>query len=377
MKTAIYSVTFNDAKSIDNFMAMTKDASIIFVMDIGSTDETVDLLQAYAEKDHRLKISELDGDASNKRLTAVNSLLYMVQSSFADIAIPLDPKVLFSEPDWMQQVIKLFQDSSINYIKASLNVLAIDDNQPYVSYIQEFVLAHRSIARCAWKHKVDPLISCVGEYKVAKVTGMRAIPDQSEVTVDYVQACVAEWDSNREDVYATYKALFALYLINSNDVSRFVSLSLESLNTEGSQEDAKYSIEILLLAYSITNDPRYLDLLSYYAANHYLASYYKATAEEDAEISIGYYLQALRNLSIGNNLSVYLLPMPEYKIRYNLAVRYVDLWEKTKAPYCLQKGLSELYVAQKLKPTCGNIQHDIEHILNMLKENSIDEEIKS
>lgn len=377
MKTAIYSVTLNNEQSVHNLMAMCKSASIIFIMDIGSTDRTMDILQEYAEKDHRIKLSELDGDPSNRKLTALNSLLFMVQSSFADIAIPLDLNCVFTEPNWIESIVESMKDLNTTYLTSSVNVLAISAGKPYVSYIQDFLVAHRSTARCKWKHAADPKLECVGNSNHVDLSIVRPLPNNEEVDVAYVQTCVAEWESNRSDVYATYKALYALVVIGSQDCFKFIDLALESIFQNEDPEDNAYSVEILILIHSFTADVKYLDLLAYYLPNHYLASYYKAEQYNDIEERIGYYREALRNLSIGNNLNIYKLPMPKYKIHYALAIQYRDLWQTTNSPYFLTKSLSELLNAQKFNPTCTNLNTDIDNTRKLLKENSIDEEVES
>lgn len=377
MKTAIYSVTLNDAQSIHNLMAMTKEATLIFIMDIGSTDGTFELLQDYAEKDHRVKISELDGNPSNRKLTALNSLLYMVQSSFADIAIPLDPKCVFTDADWIKTISNAFTDLSVSQVMTSINILALSENKPYVSYIERRVVAHRSTARCNWKHSVDPKLNCLGTSVDLNLSALRPVTDNAEVDVDYVQSCIQEWESDRSDIYATYKALYALVVIGSQDTWKFIPLALESIFENEDAEDNRYSAEILILIYSVTNEVKYLDLLAYYLPNHYLVAYYKAEVASEPEISIGYYLEALRNLSIGNNLTVYQLPTPKYKIHYALAIKNQDLWQKTKAPYFLIQSMRELLNARYFNPACVNLLSDIETTRKLLKENSIDEEVES
>lgn len=377
MKTAIYSVTFNDEQSIHNLMAMCKNVTLIFIMDIGSTDRTMDILQEYAEKDHRIKLSELDGDKSNRKLTALNSLLYMVQSSFADIAIPLDPKCVFTEPNWIKLITNEMLDLNTTYLSSRMNILGISDGKPYVSYVQNFLVAHRSTARCVWKHAAEPKLECVGNTKQIELPAIKPITDNSEVDVDYVQTCVAEWEANRSDVYSTYKALYSLVVIGSQDCFKFIDLALESIFQNEDPEDNAYSVEILILIYSLTNDIKYLDLLAYYSPSHYLVSYYKAEQSTDLEERIGYYREALRNLSNGNNLNIYELPMPKYKIHYALAVQYRDLWQTTNSPYFLTKSLNELLDAQKFNPACTNLIIDIDNTRKLLKENSIDEEVES
>lgn len=376
MRTAIYSVVCNNVNAIDNFYAFTKEADLVFIMDTGSTDGTFEKLLEYADKDHRIKLSELQMAEENNalaKLNALNSLTYIVQNSFASWACYFPIDAVAQSADWLSSIKSQLKSVDVSCSNATVlfSMLSVHNNVPYISYTHKAKLFHRTEARCNWSHPTNPYLTVAGETFDLNCNLMLAV--KGIETLEEKQAAIDCWNADRSNVISAYYALLALS--DTKDVTAVIDLILDVvLKSEVlDNEEGRYCVEILLLLYSITDSESYLNLVQYYFPEHYSVPYYKAQRNvESPYIALGYYLEALEKYPSSNNLVIYGIPNFESKLRHHLAVTLQTLFNVTGQMYYLDMCLLELQTVIQLDPASVSAKHDYDTMLK-LKETTLNE----
>jgi len=129
MKIAVYSISHNEEKHVDRFMASTKGADGVFVLDTGSTDGTVTSLETAGAI---VKLAPPDICASFRFDTARNLALHMIPGDF-EACVVLDLDEVLS-PGWREHIENIWQTGKTS--SAICQVISAYDSkgQPDIIY---------------------------------------------------------------------------------------------------------------------------------------------------------------------------------------------------------------------------------------------------
>lgn len=175
MKVAVYAICKNESKFVDRFMDSVSEADDVFILDTGSTDDTIDKLKKRGAFVKQEIIEPFRFDiARNKSLEMV--------PDYYDICVCVDLDEVIS-PGFRDELIKLFSDKTTR-IRYIYNWKLID-NKPVVSFYADKIHKRKGYT---WKHPVHEVL--VGEEEVIKTTDNIIInhyPDETKSRSNYLE----------------------------------------------------------------------------------------------------------------------------------------------------------------------------------------------
>lgn len=147
-KVYVYAICKNESKHIKRWYESMKEADDIFVLDTGSTDESVELLKKYKINYKTEIINPWRFD------TARNKSLEMVPED-ADICVCTDIDEVFN-PGWRRELENIW-DKNINRVKYQLN-FSFDQygNPATILYISKIHSRHDF----KWVHMIHEVLEC-------------------------------------------------------------------------------------------------------------------------------------------------------------------------------------------------------------------------
>jgi glycosyltransferase involved in cell wall biosynthesis len=153
MTIAVYAIAKNESNNVESFMAQFKLQDVqVFVLDTGSTDDTVALLLEYGANVNTTSYSDFDFSiARNEALSFISADFEICMS------IDLDERI---EQGFVGKLETAFADPAVNCCTLDFVFSRDGNGHPAVSYSRR--LAHRR-DKGVWKYPVHEVLDCVGE----------------------------------------------------------------------------------------------------------------------------------------------------------------------------------------------------------------------
>lgn len=261
-KVCVYSICKNEEKNIDKWYSCIKDADLIYLLDTGSTDNTLEKLSQYNIKFDQCDFSEdkiFDfSKARNKALSKVRELCEGTDWVF--VSLDLDE---FLEENGIQKI----KENWINeYDTFRLTGVTENEGEQTVDH-----KVHSSNLDWKWKRSIHEIISLPNKKQKEWNVGSSVI-----ISYQHIQ------DKNKDRQY--YQKVLNAYNQDPTDIKIVIYLAWESYN-EGLYEDyLKYSEECIDLIMNNDKDEYYKDyeyLLQCYinCANYYSMNGHYAVAD--------------------------------------------------------------------------------------------------
>lgn len=146
-KIAVYAISKNESKFVDRWYNSIKDADYIYVLDTGSTDNTVELL-----KKHKINVFE-EIIKPWRFDTARNKILNLLPID-VDICISLDLDEIM-ESGWRKKIETCWKKDT-NRLHYTYN-WSIKNNKPIISFISEKIHDRKNYK---WIYPVHEVLKC-------------------------------------------------------------------------------------------------------------------------------------------------------------------------------------------------------------------------
>ncbi len=177
-KVCVYAITKNEEKFVNRWVNSMKEADEIYVLDTGSTDNTVSLLK---EQGVNVKIEKIDPWRFD---IARNKSLEMIPYDI-DICVCTDLDEVF-EKGWREKLEKLWTED-ITRVAYNYNWSLDDNNKPLVNFYIEKI---HTRSNYTWKHPVHEILAYTGKGEEKKVTTdeitLNHYPDQKKSRGSYL-----------------------------------------------------------------------------------------------------------------------------------------------------------------------------------------------
>ena len=153
MKICVYTISKNEEKFVDRWVNSMNEADSIYVLDTGSTDNTVEKLKnkGVIVKTKEIKPWRFD--------IARNLSLEMVPED-CDICVCTDLDEVFL-PGWRYELEKLW-NSNIDRIQYNYNWSLDKDDNPLVNFYIEKIHTRKNYV---WTHPVHEILTCTKEFE--------------------------------------------------------------------------------------------------------------------------------------------------------------------------------------------------------------------
>lgn len=272
-KICVYTICKNEAKNIDRWYESVKDADVIYLLDTGSEDNTLDLINKHPDIKSSQFIQEGEFDFSAARNEALRRAREFCEGDqWIFISLDLD---------------EFLQEGGINLIKE--NWSADYDTLRLVGRTEGQagqLIDHKvhSDANWFWIRSVHEII-CLPD----KIQSQWNVGNPIEISY------LHEQDPSKDRNY--YNKLLLEYQKNPNDIKTTIYLAWESFNHEKMEDYLEYSLKCIDLIKNNTEDEFYMDYeyliqcyfncARYYAVNgHYAVSdmylnYIKSIIDEE------------------------------------------------------------------------------------------------
>ena len=148
LKICVYTIALNEEQFVERWIESAKDADALYVLDTGSTDNTVNLLKKYGVNVQIQKILPWRFDVAR------NKALEMISKDF-DVCISLDmDEVLL--PGWREALECVWQKDITTRLRYIYNWRLSDDNKPIVSFYSDKI---HSRFGYKWTHPVHEVLT--------------------------------------------------------------------------------------------------------------------------------------------------------------------------------------------------------------------------
>ena len=190
MKVCVYAISKNEEKFVSKWVASMKEADEIYVLDTGSTDQTVSLLE---EAGVHVKVEVIDPWRFD---VARNKSLEMVPED-TDICVCTDFDEVF-DPGWREKIEKAWQEDTTR-CQYTYHWSLDQDDKPVVSFFLNQV--HKRFGY-RWTHPVHEVLSYdFGEEVVVSCPDviLRHYPDTTKSRSGYLPLLELSVKENPED----------------------------------------------------------------------------------------------------------------------------------------------------------------------------------
>ena len=330
----VYAICKNEENNIDKWYSCVKDADLIFVLDTGSTDKTVDKLSEYDIEFYQCIFNDEIFDFSKARNMALNDARDLCEGSdWVFISIDMDE---FLEEGAIQ---KLKENWSSDYDTYRLLGITDGEDGQYVDH-----KVHSSNPDWKWKRSIHEIISLPNKKQKEWNVGCTEV-----IKYQHIQ------DLNKDRNY--YEKVLNAYNQDPTDIKTVIYLCWESYN-EGLYEDYfKYSKECINLIMNNDKDEYYMDyeyLLQCYfnIANYYCINNCYAVADMWLNKAINVVEEGLypplRRLYYTKAKVLWELEQKEIAIKY-----YKKCLDIKEAPYCWVEN-ADLYKDEDIYTAISN-----------------------
>ena len=190
-KICVYAIAKNEEKFVDRWFNSVKEADYIYVLDTGSTDNTVDKLKELGVVVNQKIIDPWRFDAAR------NEALKMVKDD-VDICVSIDlDEVLL--PGWKDELGKIW-DENVTRLHYTYNWSLDDNNRPIISFYSDKIHKRNCYE---WIHPVHEVLNYIGDSKeIIKTTNNITInhfPDKNKSRSGYLPLLELSVEENPTD----------------------------------------------------------------------------------------------------------------------------------------------------------------------------------
>lgn len=190
-KICVYAIAKNEEKFIDRWFNSVKEADYIYVLDTGSTDNTVDKLKELGVVVNQKIIDPWRFDVAR------NEALKMVKDD-VDICVSIDlDEVLL--PGWKDELGKIW-DENVTRLHYTYNWSLDDNNRPIISFYSDKIHKRNCYE---WIHPVHEVLNYIGDSKeIIKTTNNITInhfPDKNKSRSGYLPLLELSVEENPTD----------------------------------------------------------------------------------------------------------------------------------------------------------------------------------
>lgn len=176
LKVIVYAICKNEEKFVNRWVDSMQEADEIYVLDTGSTDNTVKLLKKRGVKVKVKKINSWRFDVAR------NESLKMIDSN-ADICACIDLDEVF-EPGWREKLEKKYQQGENVRYRYKYNWKLDQNNKPLVSFTEDKI---HSLKSYTWTHPVHEVLTTKEkETYVETDVVLNHYPDQTKSRSSYL-----------------------------------------------------------------------------------------------------------------------------------------------------------------------------------------------
>ncbi len=165
LKICVYAITKNEEKFAERWYNSMKEADEVYVLDTGSTDNTVEKLKKLGAKVTVKEIKPWRFDVAR------NESLKLVPEDY-DVCVCTDLDEVLS-PGWREKIELLWKDE-VNHLRYNYNWSHDENGNPLVNFYIEKIHARNNYE---WVHPVHEVLKYTGEKEVFATT--------DEITVDH------------------------------------------------------------------------------------------------------------------------------------------------------------------------------------------------
>ena len=202
MKICVYAISKNEEKFVDRWVNSMNEADGIYVLDTGSTDNTVEKLKNNGVIVETKEINPWRFDKAR------NLSLEMVPED-CDICVCTDLDEVFV-PGWRDELEKVWKPN-IDRIQYNYNWSLDENNNPLVNFYIEKIHTRKNYI---WTHPVHEILTCTKEV-------------ENKITTDNLTATFGEEDENG-NVKLTYT--FKENMTDSSQINSKMQVILLSTN---------------------------------------------------------------------------------------------------------------------------------------------------
>ena len=190
-KICVYAIAKNEEKFVDRWFNSVKEADYIYVLDTGSTDNTVDKLKELGVVVNQKIIDPWRFDVAR------NEALKMVKDD-VDICVSIDlDEVLL--PGWKDELGKIW-DENVTRLHYTYNWSLDDNNRPIISFYSDKIHKRNCYE---WIHPVHEVLNYIGDGKeIIKTTNNITInhfPDKNKSRSGYLPLLELSLEENPTD----------------------------------------------------------------------------------------------------------------------------------------------------------------------------------
>ena len=190
-KICVYAIAKNEEKFVDRWFNSVKEADYIYVLDTGSTDNTVDKLKELGVVVNQKIIDPWRFDVAR------NEALKMVKDN-VDICVSIDlDEVLL--PGWKDELGKIW-DENVTRLHYTYNWSLDDNNRPIISFYSDKIHKRNCYE---WIHPVHEVLNYIGDSKeIIKTTNNITInhfPDKNKSRSGYLPLLELSVEENPTD----------------------------------------------------------------------------------------------------------------------------------------------------------------------------------
>lgn len=315
-KVCVYAICKNESKNIDRWYEGVKDADIIYLLDTGSTDNTVELIKAHRDIKTSQFIQEGEFDFSVARNEALKRAReYCGGKDWIFVSLDLD---------------EFLQEGGIDKIRDNWN--SDYDTMRLVGYTAGEAGQHvdhkvHSEADWSWHRSIHEIIQLPDKVQADWNVGT--------LDNDYIYY-THEQDLTKERSY--YAQLLADYKNNPNDIKTVIYLAWESYNHAEYEDYLEYSLKCIDLIKNNTEDEFYMNY-EYLLQCYINCAQYHSIKEQHA-VSAMYLNRALKIVDEGNfppfRRLYYLMAQTQWELaQKDVAIQYYKkCLEVKERPYC-------------------------------------------
>ncbi len=176
-KICVYAICKNEEKFIKRWYDSIKDADDIYVLDTGSTDNSIKLLKELGVKVTQKEINPWRFDVAR------NESLKLVPDDY-DICICMDLDEVMSN-NWREELEKLW-DKNINHLRYNYIWSHDDNGNPKVNFYIEKIHARHNFK---WIHPVHEVLKYIGDKEIWETTDnimVEHFPDDTKSRSSYL-----------------------------------------------------------------------------------------------------------------------------------------------------------------------------------------------
>lgn len=233
MRVATYGICHNNAGDIQRYLKETEKASLVFIMDIGSTDNSLELLRECEANDPRIKVSEFGNTAGTSvdLSVAKSMLLHMAQNTYVDWCFDFDLGQICAlyTSDWFDSLEKAVEENKdvTHFTVSNARLHMVNNNTALdIACTHDQVCIVSGVCRAVYSHPVFPELKPVGETGHTDIT-ITSVHQSPDYGIDLTQQYYTD---NRDSQRAVY--LLAAQLSYHNHLAPFVPTLIAALNLE-------------------------------------------------------------------------------------------------------------------------------------------------